>query len=312
MIFRLTFWRNSKVLPMKKIAIALFLVIVFQTSGICNQLDPNFLSKDTSAVSITAMTFNIRVDTILDVLNRWSNRRQVVVDILTNDAPDVFGLQEAMHSQVEQIQKALPQYKNFAQGRDDGNLKGETCAIFYRKDRFVLEEGGTFWFSDTPTVPGSKGWGNIFPRICTWVCLFDKETQKAFYVFNVHLDNFSQNSRAKSATLLAKQVAARKTLDPFIVMGDFNMELNNSAMVFLENINRKSPNPRMTAGQQSLHLNPSGIGTKHNFLGLTNGPEIDQILTGLYSNFIDISIDHRAINGRYPSDHFPVIAKIIL
>lgn len=112
--------------------------------------------------------------------------------------------------------------------------KGETCAILYRKDRFELVDSGTFWFSEKPEKSGSKSWGNLFARICSWVQLKDKTNQASFYVYNVHLDNWSQHSRKKSVQLLAKKIAERDTRDPFILMGDFNMKIDNPAMKYLE------------------------------------------------------------------------------
>ena len=93
---------------------------------------------------IKVMSFNIRVDTFLDGPNRWNSRKQMVFDALADNAADVIGLQEALDHQVRQIQQALPQYGNYAVGRNDGKQKGESCAIFYRKDRFDLDDCGTF------------------------------------------------------------------------------------------------------------------------------------------------------------------------
>jgi endonuclease/exonuclease/phosphatase family metal-dependent hydrolase len=261
---------------------------------------------------IEAMSFNIRVDTFLDGLNGWNSRRRLVVKTLADNAADVVGLQEAVDHQVRQIQQALPQYSHYAEGRNDGKRKGESCAIFYRKDRFVLADSGTFWFSDTPSKPGSKSWGNLWPRICSWVYLNENATGAGFYVYNVHLDVFSQNSRQKSAELLAKRIAARKTPEPFIVMGDFNMALDNPAMVYLENINSETPYPRMRTAWQSLHPWQTAEGTRHSFRGSISGPKIDHIPICDDARALDVKIDRRNFNGRYPSDHFPVIAKILL
>jgi len=258
------------------------------------------------------MSFNIRVDTFLDGLNRWSSRRQLVFDTLADNVADVIGLQEALDHQVRQIQQVLPQYSHYAAGRNNGKRKGESCAIFYRKDHFDLGDSGTFWFSDTPSAPGSKGWGNLWPRICSWVYLTEETTGAGFYVYNVHFDVFSQKSRQKSAELLAKRIAARKTPDPFIVMGDFNMGLNNPAMTYLQNINSETPYPRMLTAWQSLHPGRTGEGTHHNFRGSISGPKIDHIPICDGVKALDVKIDRRNINGRYPSDHFPVIAKILL
>jgi endonuclease/exonuclease/phosphatase family metal-dependent hydrolase len=269
-----------------------------------------FLSS--TAGVIEAMSFNIRVDTFLDGPNRWNSRRQLVFDTLADNAADVVGLQEALDHQVRQIQQALPQYSHYAAGRNNGKQKGESCAIFYRKDRFVLEDSGTFWFSDTPTKPGSKDWGNLWPRICSWIYLTEKATGTGFYVYNVHLDVFSQNSRQKSAELLARRIAVRKTPDPFIVMGDFNMELDNPAMIYLQNTYSVTPYPRMLSAWQLLHPGRTGEGTHHSFRGSSSGPTIDHIPICDSAQALEVKIDRRNVNGRYPSDHFPVIAKIRL
>ena len=261
---------------------------------------------------VKTMTFNIRVDTIFDVSNRWKNRKQLVFDILKDNAADVIGLQEARNGQFQQIQQALPQYAAYSAGRSDGKQRGESCPIFYRKDRFELVDSDTFWFSDTPFKPGSKDWGNLLPRICSWVHLVEKDKDTGFYVYNLHLDNLSQNSRKKSVQLLAKQVAARKTKDPFIVMGDFNMKLDNPAMMYLQKIGYRSPYPKMIDSWLSVNPGRSWIGTRHNFKGRLSGPKIDHISISKNSKALEVKIDRRNVDGQYPSDHFPVVAKILL
>lgn len=261
---------------------------------------------------IKVMTFNIRVDTILDGLNGWRSRRHIVIRTLADNDADVIGLQEALNHQVRQIQQALPQYSNYAAGRNNGNQKGESCVIFYRKARFELDDYDTFWFSNTPYIPGSKDWGNIWPRICSWVHLIDKSTGTGFYVYNVHLDNFSQNSRKKSIKLLTKKIAARKTTDPFIVIGDFNMEEYNSAMLYLHNSSHQKPYPKMTTAWQSLHSGQPGPGTRRHLIGNFSRRKVDHISVGENTRVLEVNIDRRKVNGSYPSDHFPVIAKILL
>ena len=260
-------------------------------------------SSSLKTATIKVMTFNIRVDTFLDGFNGWKNRRPIVCDILTNNAADVVGVQEALLHQVEQIQQALPQYSNYMAGRNNGKQKGESCTIFYRKDRFTLDDSGTFWFSDTPAKPGSKGWGNLWPRICSWVHLVNKETGAGFYVYNVHLDVLSQNSRQKSAELLASRIAARKLSDPFIVMGDFNMGLDNPAMVYLQNIGSQNPSPRMIDAWQS---------TRHDLTDGEKAPRIDHIVLSDNALALNVTVDRYNVDGRYPSDHFPVVANIFL
>lgn len=257
---------------------------------------------------VKVMTFNIRTRTFIDGFNGWSHRKQMVFDMLADNAADVVGLQEARASQLRQIRQALPDYGVYSAGRSDGLAGGESCPILYRKSRLSLEEAGTFWFSDTPSVPGSKDWGNMPPRICSWARLTETSSGNSFYVYNLHLDNLSQHSREKSIRLLTQQIAARKTADPFLIVGDFNMEQSNPAMAFLE-----TAHAGLVQGirdvWQLIHPNKS-IGTRHGFHGSTSGPQIDHILICDSIQALDARIDKREVNGRYPSDHFPVIAKV--
>ena len=40
------------------------------------------------------MTFNLRCDFILDINNRWSNRKDMVINIIKKYKPDIIGVQE--------------------------------------------------------------------------------------------------------------------------------------------------------------------------------------------------------------------------
>jgi endonuclease/exonuclease/phosphatase family metal-dependent hydrolase len=258
------------------------------------------------------MTFNIRVDTFFDLFNMWANRRDILIQtILDNDA-DVICLQEALNKQIRDIRQGLPEYTSYAAGRNNGIDEGESCAIFFRKDRFILADSGTFWFSDTPERPGSKDWGNFFPRICSWVHLIEKRTRRAFYVYNVHLDNWSQNSRTRSIGLLTRAIAGRREDDPFMVMGDFNMGLDNPAMRYLQNVYLGTKHPQMTPAWQRLYPDKPAPGTHHGFTGRSSGKKIDHIEVCENIAVLDVHIDRREIEGRYPSDHFPVIAEVLL
>lgn len=255
------------------------------------------------------MTFNIRYGTADDGANSWDYRRNLVFDLLADFAGDVVGLQEALDFQVRQIARALPQYRYVAVGRDDGKKAGETCAIFFRRDRFRLTRSGTFWFSNSPWKP-SMHWGNQLPRICTWVRLTEIASGSSFYVHNVHLDHQSQVARQKSAELLAKEISLRPTDDPFVVMGDFNMEMDNPAMLYLLKVGLQSPYPRLVDTWQVLYPAEDRPGTFNGFERNLSGPNIDHILVTDDTEIIEVGIDRRASNGQYPSDHFPVYAEI--
>lgn len=291
------------------------LVVVFiLIAGICPAAQKavgSYASQDQQGV-VKAMTFNIRVDTFLDVFGHgWGGRKKIAADTITRNAPDVVGLQEALNKQVRYLDSSLPGYACYTAGRSNGKTRGESCAILYRKDRFHLIDSGTFWFSNKPNKPGSKGWGNIPPRICSWVYLTEKDTAGGFYVYNVHLDNLSQKSRARSVEFLAKMIGERKTDDPFIVMGDFNMKIDNPAMKFLCQTGCNTSYPKMYDAFETLHPGQArGTGTRHGFNGKVNGPRIDHMPVCATAKILDVNIDRYNVKGKYPSDHFPVVATI--
>jgi endonuclease/exonuclease/phosphatase family metal-dependent hydrolase len=265
--------------------------------------------SSTQLNQVKVMTFNIRTRTIIDGLNHWNHRKGFVADTIAGNGADIVGLQEVRNSQLKYIKSKLPQYAVYAAGRCDGEQSGESCPVLYRKDRFELLDSGTFWFSDTPSIAGSKGWGNLPPRICSWVHLAETHTGNGLYVYNLHLDHISQNSREKSVQLLMKKIAARQTNEAYIMMGDFNMEVQNPAMRWLNRIGLARPRLASFDVWQSIHPNRS-IGTRHGFNGHFSGPQIDHIRFSSNLLAIDARIDNHSRNGRYPSDHFPVVANI--
>src|SRR5688500_7368624 len=122
---------------------------------------------------LTVMTFNIRYGTAKDGENEWSKRRDMLFEVIRDGRPDLLGLQEALDFQIDEILAAVSGYAVVGVGRDDGAEKGEYSAILFRTERFHVAEAGTFWFSDTPTVPGSRSWGNQITRISSWARFID-------------------------------------------------------------------------------------------------------------------------------------------
>jgi endonuclease/exonuclease/phosphatase family metal-dependent hydrolase len=231
------------------------------------------IARSAEKNQIRVMSFNVRV-------------------IMNDQNPDVIGIQEGLAHQVDGIQSKLPKYTHYAVGRNDGKQDGESCAIYYKPDRFTMMDKGTFWFSDTPDKV-SHGW-DTWPRICTWVHLKDNASGQGFYVYNVHLAAFfSQGAREKSAKLLAKRISQRGDTDPFMVIGDFNMKVNNSAMKYLLNEDGKTPYAKMTDTWQAINHD--------------SGPRWDHITLSPEIKALSIELDERKA-----SDHEALVANLQL
>jgi endonuclease/exonuclease/phosphatase family metal-dependent hydrolase len=272
----------------------------------------------TGGLDLQVMTFNIRYGTAYDGGNSWINRRKIVFKLLQNQNADVVGLQEALKFQIDEILEAVPQYVMVGSGRDDGKTEGEYSAILYNRKKFRLDESQTFWLSDTPEVAGSITWGNACTRLCTWARLVDKKSSQAFYIYNTHLDHISQFSREKSAALLAQSINNRKHKDPFILTGDFNVGEDNAVINYLAVKTLSAPGSDINISPVPMvdtfrKLNPeaSDVGTFNQFNGDCRGDKIDYILTEPTAEVLEAEILHYNIEGHYPSDHFPVTARLV-
>lgn len=257
---------------------------------------------------LRAMSFNIRYGTANDGANSWPNRRELAIDVIRDFNPGVLGVQEALRSQLDEIRAELPWMGEVGVGRDDGKEAGEYSAILYDSRRLTLLEQGTFWLSDTPDVPGSKSWGNNITRIATWARFCDSVTRKDFVVLNTHWDHESQNAREKSAQQIVRWLAAHASGKPLMMMGDFNSGEQNPAFRTL-----------VTAGDSGVHLRDTyshsadeEVGTYHAFTGRRDGEKIDAILVSPHWGILGARIMRTSDEGRYPSDHFPVVAELAL
>ena len=173
--------------------------------------------------------FNIRNDNTKDAAagNGWAVRCPVVCDILKIESFDIFGTQEVLLNQLEDMLAALPDYDYVGVGRNDGKTSGEYAAIFYKKDRVKCLSSGHFWLSETPEVVGSIGWDAKYTRICTWGQFKDKKTGNKFWMFNLHMDHRGVEARKQSALLVMEKIKVMCGKQPYILLGDFNVDQFN-------------------------------------------------------------------------------------
>ena len=271
-------------------------------------------------LELRVMTFNIRYGSANDGENHWKNRKEMVFDVIRNHPSDVVGLQEALRFQMDEIRQAHPVYGEIGVAREDGYEEGEYSSVLYRTDRFGVGESGTFWLSDTPEIAGSNTWGAACVRICSWARLIDTKTGKAFYIYNLHMDHVSQPSREKSAVLLAERIKNRRFKDPFVVTGDFNAGENNPVIQYLKSeISVDGPDGRkvktsvpMIDTFRVLHPDVKDVRTSHGFRGGKQGNKIDYIFAPPGTKVLEAEILYDNIDGRYPSDHYPVDARFYL
>lgn len=173
------------------------------------------------ADELQVMSYNI-LRAANDGENNWGKRRDnLIADVKATD-PDLLGFQEAEKHQMDFLTEKLPEYSYIGVGRDDGADRGEFCPVFYKADLFEVLDSGTFWLSETPDVPGKKGWGAMCNRVVSWGKFRHKANGREFVFACTHFDHISENARRESSKLILKFKEEKAAGLPFIVTGDFN------------------------------------------------------------------------------------------
>lgn len=270
-------------------------------------------------LNLNIMSFNIRRGTRQDGRNHWMFRRPLVREVLNRYRPDVLGLQEALDFQISEIRAMLPGYEKVGVGNLGGG-RGLHTAIFYDAFRFAVSEAGTFWFSTTPDKPRSRGWGNIIPRTCTWARLVERDSGRAFYFYNIHLDHLSRRSRKKSVVLLTRHIQERRCADPFVLTGDFNAGEETPSIGYLKGGNRLkmesglprfNPVPLKDTLREKYPHHLQTV-TYHGYRRFFFRFRFDYIFVPPSVQVQDAKIIRLQRRRCFPSDHFPLFSRIVL
>ena len=264
-----------------------------------------------SPAELRVMSFNLRVPFLLDATNHWGFRKNNVIKVIRDAAPDILGSQECVAAQADYLREELPEYGFRGVGRGDGERQSEFAPVLWRRDKFKELDHGYFWLSEKPEVPGSKSLGAWSTRMCTWVKLQPLDGSPPLAVFNTHLDNMSGRARENSARLIHQRIRSIAGGMPVIVTGDFNADAGTEPYKLLLAGERvgvpqllfdafRVANPRLRDDE----------GTRHDFSGKRSGNRIDWILCTTGFTPVSATINRtRSLLG-YPSDHFPVQAVL--
>ena len=185
-------------------------------------------------------------------------------------------------------------------------------AVFYRKDRFKRLDGGHFWLSETPEVPGSKSWDSSLPRMVTWLKLEDQQaqSQSPIWFFNTHFDHRGPQARIESAKLIHNRLAEIGGSAAVILTGDFNSP--EGSKPYQELFAPHDGNPFLLDVWRRAHPEKQDEeGTFNRFdPTLRDTARIDWIACTAALKVEDIEINHVSRDGRVPSDHYPIEAVL--
>lgn len=249
------------------------------------------------------MSFNIRLGLLWDASNRWYKRRDLVFDVIRRFSPHIVGIQEAFPYQLDELLCAFPGFGAIADRRYGGRLTGTHAPLLFHRDRLEPAQSGDFWLSPDPDGGRVRGWDAAVPRICTWAVFRDRaDKQMRFGVSNTHFDQAGPVARAESARLVVERM--QRLTSRRLLVGDMNADERSEAVEIL-----------LRAGYRDtfrvLHPEDDGC-TYHGFRGrgVRSLGKIDYILCDESWTIRSAEILRDSDNGRYPSDHFPIVAEL--
>ena len=254
--------------------------------------------------ALRVMTYNVRYASDQGP-HRWQLRRPIARQMLAEQRPDVIGMQEAFYRQVKDFEQDLPAHGWIGLGREGGS-RSEFMAVFFRRDRLEPLEFNHYWLSDTPHVVGSATWGHSNRRMVTWVRFRDRASKQQFYFVNTHFDHEVRIAREKSARLVLQRMAKWNTEVPVLLVGDFNAAAEKSRVYSL-----LVGSDRLTDTWLAAATRGELFATFHGYRGpRRSGARIDWILSRGAVRARSSEIITFQQQGRFPSDHFPVVADV--
>ncbi len=155
---------------------------------------------------IRVISYNVRLSGVDDGANSWDLRKEASINMINEERPTIFGVQEATPEQMAYLVENLPQYGHIGVGREDGVSEGEHMSIFYLLEEVELLDGGTFWLSESPDTP-SMGWDAACKRTCTWTKLRMRKTGVEFAYLNTHLDHVGKVAQREGLALIVERAA---------------------------------------------------------------------------------------------------------
>ncbi|PYI53490.1 endonuclease/exonuclease/phosphatase family protein [Paenibacillus flagellatus] len=260
---------------------------------------------------MTVMTFNLRYPETKDGANYWPHRIGRAAAAILENRPLVVGTQEGYHSMLTDLEPFLDGYAWVGEGRFGGR-ENEHNAVFYDTRELELVRHGQFWLSETPDTAASKSWESMFPRICTWASFVRREDGAAFYVYNTHLDHYSQAARDGGVRVIRERMRVQRESDgiPAVLLGDFNSVPGDWPIRFLRGETEDEGGRALIDAYSAMEGSP-GL-TAHGFRGGEAGEPIDYVFATPEFRVESVRVDRTEYGGGLPSDHYPIVAALSL
>jgi endonuclease/exonuclease/phosphatase family metal-dependent hydrolase len=253
-------------------------------------------------MGFAVVSYNVRHRVLDDGPNAWRHRCDDVFDLLRTVSPDIVGLQESTGEQQRDIERALD-YQWYGVADEPGSGEHNPVGV---GSRFVFRDANTEWLSPTPDIQ-SAGWDAEYPRVLTRVLLEDTPTDRSLAVYNAHFDHRGPEARRRSARRIRERVAALPDDTDAVVLGDFNCRPGSRPY---EVLSADDSEGQLQDARAVAATVDGPTTTVTDFETLDRGRRLDHVFVTSGLSVDSYRIDDYAANGRHPSDHLPVVARV--
>lgn len=261
----------------------------------------------TGEVSVRIGTYNLRMHNLdTDADNIWSARKERLKQSIKDCGFDVFGIQEVsteMQAWLDKEFKDIYTFRYFSPYYQSGS-GNKAQGIGYRTSAFSLSDWHFFWASDTPENMSSNDTGSSgsFSRGACCCILTHKQSGVKLFFMNTHACLNSEPNAAFAQVYIDREKIYNAAGLPSFFVGDMNARPEYKASETYRTYWKDSYD---TAQKKS-----GASGSYNGYNSVTGKYRIDYVYhrgNGIVVK--DLCISNKLYNGKYASDHFPVIVK---
>ena len=274
---------------------------------------------ETQGCIIKLISFNLKRDFGIPLRrwHKWSERRQLAAKLIRDTGAHIIGVQEMLPAMREDVERLLEaDYRLLGFGRFSGKKPkdDEHSDIIVKNEDITVHQVKTFWLSKNPERI-SRAYYAMFPRICTVAEVHFNLIGRTIRVFNTHLDHICGVARVLGVEVILQQMVTfhEQNPMPIVLMGDLNSKPDSRPVQMLRSHIENYPKLRLV-DVYSVMSPEQMQNTLHNFSGkIKNGAHaIDYIFVSEDFEIIDARVLTEPVEGRYPSDHYPLMAMVRL
>ena len=253
-------------------------------------------------------TYNLRMSNLdTDDVNKWSVRKERLKQSIQDCNFDVFGVQEVSTEMQDWLDKEFKDkysfryFSPYSQGGSGNRAQG----IGYRKDAFVLSDWHFFWASDTPDNMSTNDTGSSgsFSRGACCCIITHKQSGVRFFFMNTHACLNGEPNAAYAGVHIEQEKRFNPEGLPSFFVGDMNARPEY-----------KATQTYRTYWKDSYDTAKARSGASGSFNGFSSASgkyRIDYVYyRGNGITIDDLCISNKLYDGKYASDHFPVIVNL--